>query len=295
MTSEDVTPGSDELLPEQRVGIAMREVRESRGVSLRQMAKRLNYSSHTTLSGYERGSVMPTDQVVEGYERLLGLESGALSAVLESARVERHGDAWHKRRVHLPVEFVNEAALPTPEFEPHGRRFAGWPRKRVIFVGAATTVLLAAVGAVGLATLTRDTPETEAVEPQLLVPDGSDPKVTGCADGAVTASSIEIHDPPQYLAGVLELRTSVRCGTSWGRFTPSATLAVTPPLTIVIAVHRPADGTDRPFQLRFDGQAVYGDMLISRHQCVYATLTLRRDGKEAPTVRTECRLSPGSS
>src|SRR5436309_783774 len=95
----DAQPDEPTLLPEQRVGAAMREARESRGVSLRRLAEQLGYQSHTTLSGYERGAVMPTETVVEGYERILGLASGSLTKVLEEARIERHGDAWTKRRV----------------------------------------------------------------------------------------------------------------------------------------------------------------------------------------------------
>jgi transcriptional regulator with XRE-family HTH domain len=101
-------PETDELplLPEQRVGVAMRGAREAAGISLRKLAKRLGYHSHTTLSSYERGAVMPTDEVVAGYEQVLGLSSGTLAEALEAARIERHGDAGAKRRTRIPAEFV---------------------------------------------------------------------------------------------------------------------------------------------------------------------------------------------
>jgi transcriptional regulator with XRE-family HTH domain len=113
VSSDDERQGSA-VLPEHRVGAALRAARARGELSLREMAEKLGYNSHTTLSGYERGAQMPTDQVVEGYERILGLEPGTLMAVLEQARIERHGDAWAKRRVHIPTQFVTTPD-PTPE------------------------------------------------------------------------------------------------------------------------------------------------------------------------------------
>jgi transcriptional regulator with XRE-family HTH domain len=91
---------SDEprLLPEQRVGAALRAARKAAGVGLREMARRLNYGSHSGLSEYEKGAKMPPETVVAGYEHVLGLESGVLTAVLEAANVERHGDTWSNAR-----------------------------------------------------------------------------------------------------------------------------------------------------------------------------------------------------
>lgn len=73
MTAENGASYPAKILPEQRVGAAMRQARELAGISLRQIAKDLGYHSHTTLSSYERGAVMPTDEAVRGYEQLLGL------------------------------------------------------------------------------------------------------------------------------------------------------------------------------------------------------------------------------
>ena len=52
------------------------------------------------------------------------------------------------------------------------------------------------------------------------VRDGSDPKVTGCATGAITSDSVDVYDPPEHLVGTLELRSSARCGTSWVALCP---------------------------------------------------------------------------
>lgn len=112
-------------VPERRVGAALRQARRTAGVTLREMAKRLNYGSHSTLSEYENGARMPSELVVRGYERLLGLATGTLVDEWEAANVERHGDAWTRRRPHLPAQLSTlepsdqpvraTAASPWPE------------------------------------------------------------------------------------------------------------------------------------------------------------------------------------
>jgi transcriptional regulator with XRE-family HTH domain len=271
----------------------MREARESHGVGLRQMAKRLNYS-HSTLSNYERGGAMPTEQVVHGYEHLLGLEPASLMKVLEAARIERHGDAWAKRRAHVPVEFAGEKAKPVASaLEGHGRRLAWLRGRRALVAGIVAAGLLLLVGVpVVLALQGRETgtPSPTSVDLGL---DNRDPKVAGCDDGATTADKVDMFDPPQHLVGVLELRSSARCGASWGRFSPSELLVPTPKVEVEINVHRPADGGVAPFRLTYPGRgaAIYGDMLVSRHECVYAEVILHRVGKSSPSAQTACRQS----
>jgi transcriptional regulator with XRE-family HTH domain len=265
----------------------MREAREAHGVSLRKLAKQLGYQSHTTLSGYERGAIMPTDAVVAGYEQALGVEPGSLMAVLEAARIERHGDAWPKRRMHVPAEFVHTegdavaervaAAVTTPEPMPQPRRH------RRLWVWGGAVVLVLAVGALIAVVLTNQPAAHGAY------PDGSDPKVTGCAVDAETTSSVDVYYPASHLVGTLELRTSDRCGMSWGRFTPTAALAVSPTVQLEIDAHRPADGAVARFGVTYDGLAAYGNMLESDHECVYATLTLQtRNLGASPSFQTGC-------
>jgi transcriptional regulator with XRE-family HTH domain len=100
-------------LPEQVVGEALRSARLASGLSLREMARQLNYSSHSALSEYEHGARMPSEAVVGGYERVLGLPTGTLSTVLENANIERHGDAWPKRRSYLPGVAHVAAGIPS--------------------------------------------------------------------------------------------------------------------------------------------------------------------------------------
>jgi hypothetical protein len=72
--------------------------------------------------------------------------------------------------------------------------------------------------------------QTTIGAPEIVVADGTDPKVTGCANDATTADKIDVYMADQYLAGVLELRTSQHCGTSWGKFTQVSGLPESPTL-----------------------------------------------------------------
>lgn len=287
MSTEDVALGAGGLLPEQRVGAAMREAREAHGVSLRAMAKQLGYQSHTTLSGYERGAVMPTDAVVAGYERELGVQPGSLMAVLEAARIERHGDAWAKRRTHVPAEFVRvegdaaeegAAASATADEPMRVSR-----SRRRFWIWGTIAVLVLVAGALIAVVLTNQPAAHRAY------PDGSDPKVTGCSADAQITSSVDVYYPANHLVGTLQLRTSGHCGMSWGRFTPTAALAASPTVQLEIDAHRPADGAVARFTVTYDGLAAYGNMLESDHECVYATLTLQTVGQPpSPSYQTEC-------
>jgi transcriptional regulator with XRE-family HTH domain len=292
--SVDNPEPTPELLPEQRVGTAMREARESTGISLRSLAKQLGYHSHTTLSSYERGAVMPTDEVVTGYERILGLSPGTLRDVLESARIERHGDAWAKRRVHIPTEFAPVAPVevkPPDELEqPSAPSPKPWrSRRRMAIAGG---VIVAGILALVIGLLVGQPGSAHTAGVVSGVQDGRDPSVTGCSADGVTVDSVNVYDPPEHLVGVLQLRSSSRCGTSWPRFVPVATLALKPKLTLEFDVYRPADGASAKYAVTYDGLDAYGNMLISSHQCVYAKVTLTRQGQPSlPPVATSCIMA----
>jgi transcriptional regulator with XRE-family HTH domain len=275
------------MMPEQRVGAAMREARESAGISLRGMAKRLGYHSHTMFSSYERGAAMPTDDAVTGYERVLGLSPGTLTSVLEEARTQRHGDPFAKRQVYSPVEFIPKK--PDGQDPLNNSSKLRWFHNRWVAILSAVVILSLVVLVVNLL-IDQSRSSHLAASSVIGVRDGSDPKVTGCAAGAVTADSVDIYDPAEHLVGVLQLRDSARCGTSWGRFIPTSTLPTEPKLTLEIDVERPADGAASRFRVIYDGLPAYGNMLISRHECVYTQLTLMRVGQpRSSTFQTPCR------
>jgi len=155
-------------------------------------------------------------------------------------------------------------------------------RRRTII--RAAVPVIGAVAALGV-TLTLLLSNGEARTPP---PDGSDPRATGCQNDRAIADKVNVYFPAQYFAGVLELRNSPRCGTSWGHFTPTSTLKTSPPLTVEIAARRPADNVFAPFSIVFDGQDDYGDMLISRYQCVSAEVRLRRGAETSAIFTTRC-------
>jgi transcriptional regulator with XRE-family HTH domain len=286
MSADELGADAQPLLPEQRVGKAMREAREAAGISLRKLAKQLGYHSHTMLSSYERGAVMPTDEVVARYERVLGLSPKTLSAVLEAARMEQHGDPFAKRRPHLQFEpDAGQRADDGPEV-PSAPPSKHWrPRRWVVIAGGVAMIALV----VGLLV---SQPSSTAAGSVSGVQDRADPTITGCVADAMTLDSVEVFDPPEHLVGDLQLRSSARCGTSWGRFHPVAALGKIPQLSLEIDVFRPADAGSAPFSVTYDGQDAYGNMLISAHECVYAQVTLTRlDLPNLPPVRTACMRS----
>jgi transcriptional regulator with XRE-family HTH domain len=281
MTADD-TPGADDL-PERRVGASLREAREVGGLSMREMAKRLNYHSHTTLSSYERGAVMPTEQVVSGYEKVLNLANGTLLNVLERACVERHGDAWPKRRVHIPAEFVTKPADRTV-----GRRRA----RTWIVASVASAALGAAVMAAVFALPGRPTPRREQqpiVGPTQTVNDGADPKDSGCSldPNVDTLDSMEV-DWKGKPVGLIELRYSPECGVAWPRFEPFPAARIPNTVVVHTDVVRPKSRTRENFQSVWVGVAVYGNVLHSTEQCVYAAGRIETVDQPMPETRTHC-------
>jgi hypothetical protein len=107
------TRDSSHPSPEQTVGAALRTARLAAGLSLREMARRLNYYSHSVLSEYENGAKMPSETVVEGYEQVLALTPGTLTTILATANIAQHGDAWPKRRTHMPGVARSAAGIPS--------------------------------------------------------------------------------------------------------------------------------------------------------------------------------------
>ncbi|MEU7476684.1 DUF2690 domain-containing protein [Lentzea sp. NPDC042327] len=123
------------------------------------------------------------------------------------------------------------------------------------------------------------------------VADGADPKESGCAyDPEVTTlDSVEINTAQRNFLGTAELRYSPRCRVAWGRFTPSDRVTFLRSATVTIAAERPRTTTKGlPYSTEFDGQAVFGNILLTADGCVQVTVTVAApSGGGAST--TECR------
>jgi transcriptional regulator with XRE-family HTH domain len=288
-------PPTNRLSPpsgDQGVGAAMRVAREAGGVGLREMAKRLGYSAHSNLSEYESGKRLPPEDIVAGYQRVLGLTDGSLVEALTTAL---DGRAATARKPASPI--APDPIAAEPKSQPEGDSSAGTtaqqPRRRRAWLAVLAVVAALVVVAAVIVVVRWQQPGQPAAVPTAVFADGSDPQVTGCRNDAVVVDSVDVYDPPEHLVGTLELRASPHCGMSWGRFSPTEALLVLPPVTLVIAVERPADGAQAPFSVTYDGQPAYGNMLISRQECVYATLVLQRQGQNSSTFKTACVRSPG--
>ncbi|MCY1136765.1 hypothetical protein OWR29_02060 [Actinoplanes sp. Pm04-4] len=111
------------------------------------------------------------------------------------------------------------------------------------------------------------------------VADNADPKRSGCADdpaGIVTLDRVEVHTARQELLGVAELRHAPTHRAAWGRFLPSdRMLYLRLEATVTIVAARPSTHTvGTPFTATFDGQAVYGDILLVGPGPVEITVTV---------------------
>jgi transcriptional regulator with XRE-family HTH domain len=281
MTSDDISASSTQQLPEQRIGAAMRAAREANGLSLRKMAKRLHYSSHTTLSSYERGAIMPTEQVVQGYEHVLGLEPGMLMKILEDARIQRHGDAWAKRRVHIPAELIKDTVTATESSKGRVYLAAGI----VTLVGAAVVLIVLTLIFSG-----RRAPADDRQPFTIYANDGADPKDSGCALDpnveTLDSAEVDLHGGP---VGLIELRYSPQCGVAWPRFEEFPLARIPRGAIVHVDVVRPdADQFRLPFQQPYVGAPIFGNVMRSTEHCTYAAGRIEITGESAPESRTHC-------
>jgi hypothetical protein len=111
------------------------------------------------------------------------------------------------------------------------------------------------------------------------IADGADPKRSGCAAdpaGIVTLDSVEVHTAKQELLGAAELRHAPTYRAAWGRFVPSNRLLyLRADATITVVAARPATATTgHPYTTAFDGQDVYGSILLAEHGGVRITVTV---------------------
>ncbi len=253
-----------QVLPEQRVGAALRQARQAAGLSLRAMARRLNYGSHSTLSEYENGARMPSELVVEGYERLLDLNAGTLVTLLEAANLERHGDAWARRRIHLPVRLPREM----PRAEP-------------------VAPVIARPDALG-----------ESPWPRQPVADGSDPDAAGCSVDAVTLHSRRIaYTKRRIIIGRVELRYSARAGAIWGRFEGYGFLnhlaEQRDDLQIIVEISRHSDGASIATKEQYCFDHLWSDLLVADSGTFQAAATVLLDHEVVGVGETDC-LSPSA-
>ncbi|MFI7540765.1 hypothetical protein [Actinoplanes sp. NPDC049599] len=276
--------------PVQRFAADLRKLRgEADNPPYREMA-RTAHISRASLSAAASGHRLPTWEVTKGYVRACG---GPV-------------DEWRARWLAVRAEVKPDAPVPVA-----ARRRRWVP----VVVVAAVLVLAGSLAAWGVARAPADPARTgrEQVlppapgsrEPTARFPgsggeavrDNADPKKSGCADHPDTIQEldrVQVNTLNENLLGVAVLRHAPQCHASWGRFEPSARLTfLSGPVRVTVIAHRPATGTvGTAFSTAFDGQPVFGNILLDTAGCVEITVRVEApDGGGEAT--THCKQGAG--
>lgn len=74
---------------QRELGLALYRLRLERGLSLRALARQLDYSAHSVFVDVEKGQRLPSESLVSAYERCFELPVGSLLRLRQKALVER--------------------------------------------------------------------------------------------------------------------------------------------------------------------------------------------------------------
>jgi hypothetical protein len=270
--------------PLQQFAADLRKLRTEAGnPPYRDMAAAAHVSK-ASLSAAAAGHRLPTWEVVRAYVTACGADIGEWR------------EKWLATR--------EELALP-PVPEPTSTETAPAPARRRLLLVAAAAVALVVVALVAGAVWSGDEPTGPVAEPSPStsqaryvggsepLADNADPKKTGCGDDpakVTTLDTVEVNTLNNNLLGVAQIRHAAGCRASWGRFEPSDRMTYLPgPFTVTITAHRPATGTvGTPFTAEFDGQPVFGNILLVDDGCVGITVDVRSPHGNG-TATTACR------
>jgi transcriptional regulator with XRE-family HTH domain len=273
--------------PVPRFAEDLRCLRASSGITYRELAKAAHFSK-ATLSAAAAGHRVPTWEVTRAYVQACGGDVGEWELKWRTTRAEIGLTPEPPLRVDRKLQ-------PAPE------RVA--ERRRRLFMRALIGCVIVVV-VVGIAVVwarlgspdhrTERAPTSSNVRftgAQQQIADNNDPKKTRCAydPGVTTLDQVEINTAHEKFLGLAQLRYSPQCQVAWGRFMPSGRMIYFKQASIAITARRPATGTTGvPYQTAFDGQAVFGNILTTRHGCVEITVVVRAStGSGSGT--TNCR------
>ena len=264
------------------------------------MAKVCHYSK-ASLSAAAGGNRLPTLDVTLAYVRACGGDIEEWRARWIAAQAEAGG-----RRGGLPS--VEQAKEPSASSD---RVLRWWAQQKLSAKLSGSALLVIAVAAflfIALRPVGKpDNGAERSLQGQVVAPssfavprydggrdpiaDDSDPKRSRCAydEDVMTLDSVEINTAANQFLGVAELRYSPACSAAWGRFTPSERLDYFKGARVTIAARRPVDGTNgRPYNVNFDGQAVFGNILLSRTGCVRISVVVEA-AHGGGSATTACR------
>jgi Helix-turn-helix domain len=243
--------------PVQQFAADLRRLREEAGNPTYRNLADLTFFSKSTLSAAASGNRMPSWEVTAAYVAACGGD------------VEQWRSSYEITRNKLGL--AEKAGSMQP---------ASWPLKPVPCKCQPATRCAA-----GPAVPVRfDGP----FEP---IADNADPKRTGCASDpdVATLDSVEINTAAGNFLGIAELRYSPRFHAAWGRFTPSERMDYMKDASITITARRPATHTTgTPYTITYDGQAAFGNILISRQGCVEIIITITAPSGGG-SATTRCR------
>ena len=287
--------------PVQRFASELRKLRAEAGdPAYRDMAKKV-YRSKTALADAASGYRLPTWDVTRAYVeacegdvdewRARWIEAGGVPQIPpsrpedddilgdaaptadtpagEPARQAGRARLWKPYAVALALAVAVAGSLAVWNMAP--------PRPRS---SHALTVTRSPTSSLG-----RFVNGTEAVA------DNADPKKSGCAyDPAVTTvDKVEVNTPDEHYLGELQVRHSPLCRAAWGRFEPSEGMKALKKATVKITAIRPATRTTgEPYRTHFDGQLVFGNILLEKDGCIMIAATIESAGAGGAAT-TDCK------
>ncbi|MEP7024743.1 MAG: helix-turn-helix domain-containing protein [Actinomycetota bacterium] len=248
------------------LGAQMRALRRAHGLSMRRMTVLIGLSAHSNLADYESGRRIPPQDVVEAFERALGVVDGELSALRRAALADR-------ARVPAPRPDA-EIQLTGPA---DGRSVLATVRQRWWRPVAAVALVVAVLAWWHV--------RADAAQPVERVAMG----VSSCDASAVILDTATLltAGPRSGLVGTVALRYSPSCGLGWARFIPSAAVAPGGG-RVVLSAHRVADdaSTTLPMAQIVSAES---DPLLTVPGCVYAEASVVFADGVTVTARTACR------
>jgi hypothetical protein len=249
-------------------------------------------------TGHTAGSKNTFHRMISSPDRIYEPEF-VRGFVLAIGLDEAEADAWEQRRIQALQDYQARRDAAPPDISegmPSGRRHAD----RRLTIGAASLAVALAVAVIATQLIGGSKPGSSHAHAstgglargvgQPSAADGADPKNSGCAlDPAVTTLDSAEVDYKGRPAGLGELRYSPRCGVAWARFQPFPLAKVPAGAIIHVNVYRPGTRvSEETFQAHYVGAAVYGNVLQSTANCVYAGVTIEEAGRELPLSRTRC-------
>lgn len=264
--------------PVERFASDLRKLRDDAGTPTYRVLAEQTHFSKATLAAAAGGHRLPTLDVTLAFVRACGGD------------IEEWRARWNDTRRELgyadektPDPLTVQAAIG----HPSQLRLAWILAVVGILIGitfvAATLIMTRGKHSSTGSAPTKSTPEelssarfvpTGELSAQA-VADGADPKRTMCASDpdVKTLDSVEINTDDEIFLGVAELRLAPRCNVAWGRFMPAENNIRLAGAIITIIAQRQMDSpAATSYQVEFDGQAVFGNILLMRDGCIEATV-----------------------